>query len=82
VYYQNYLLGEFMASQLRHWIDTKVLPPQTDTLAGLSEVGGFLREKIFAPGTSLRWDELLQSATGEGLNPEYFVEEFVKAPAS
>jgi peptidyl-dipeptidase A len=82
VYYHNYLLGEFMASQLRHHIDTRVLPQGVDTMTGRPEVGAFLRDKFFAPGTSLRWDELLQSSTGEGLNPEHFVKEFVTTPSS
>lgn len=77
VYYHNYLLGEFMASQLRQYIDTRVLPRGADTMAGHPEVGNFLLEKVFAPGASLRWDDLLESSTGEGLNPEHFVKEFV-----
>ncbi|MBD3335140.1 MAG: peptidase M3A and M3B thimet/oligopeptidase F [Candidatus Eisenbacteria bacterium] len=78
VYYHNYLWGEFMASQLRSWIDREVLAARDDTLANRPEVGAFLRAKIFAPGTSLRWDELLRQATGESLNPAHFVRQFVR----
>ena len=42
-------------------------------------MGAFLRERIFGPGASVDWNELLVHATGEPLSPRYFVEEFVGA---
>ena len=77
VYYHNYLLGELMASQISAHARREV--PEGRSVAGHPEVGAFLREKIFAPGASLDWNELLVHATGEGLSPRYFVEEFVGA---
>jgi peptidyl-dipeptidase A len=77
VYYHNYLLGEFMASQVRRWIDREVLSGGSDTLDGHPEVGRYLRKEIFSPGGLLRWDDLLRRATGESLNPEHFVRQFV-----
>ncbi len=81
VYYHNYMLGELMASQLLDYLAKKIL--KTDDPAGIdcvgqAEVGRYLKEKIFKPGTSLRWDQLLIQATGESLNPKYFAEQFVK----
>ncbi|MBU1702671.1 MAG: M2 family metallopeptidase [Candidatus Eisenbacteria bacterium] len=78
VYYHNYLWGEFMASQLRGWIDREILPKNNTSIAGHPAVGRYLKEKIFSPGTGLRWDELLRRSTGESLNPEYFVKQFVE----
>ncbi|HSU16746.1 M2 family metallopeptidase [Longimicrobium sp.] len=75
VYYHNYLLGELMASQISARARRGV--PAGRSIAGHAEVGAFLREKIFAPGASLDWNELLVHATGEPLSPRYFVEEFV-----
>ncbi len=40
-------------------------------------MGEFLRERLFAHGASLDWNSLLVEATGEGLQPRYFVEQFV-----
>jgi peptidyl-dipeptidase A len=80
VYYHNYMLGELTASQILNHIVRDVLKQ-----AKLSEVcfadkptaGEYLKEKIFMPGASLRWDDLIKHATGEPLTPKYFVEEFV-----
>lgn len=76
VYYHNYLLGELMASQISARARRGV--PQGRSIAGRPEVGAFLREQIFSPGASLDWNQLLVHATGEGLTPRYFVEEFVE----
>lgn len=75
VYYHNYLLGELMASQISAASRREV--PAGRSIAGQESVGRFLRERIFAPGASVGWNELLVHATGEGLSPRYFVEEFV-----
>jgi peptidyl-dipeptidase A len=77
VYYHNYLLGELMASQVSARARRGV--PQGRSIAGHPQVGGFLREKIFTPGATLGWNELLVHATGEELTPRYFVDEFVGA---
>lgn len=76
VYYHNYLLGELMASQLSAYLKREVLAGRGG-MKDAAEVGEFLRERIFAPGMSLDWNELLVRATGEGLEPRWFVEEFV-----
>jgi len=79
VYYHNYMLGEMMASQLHYYLARDILKIAPDKMdyVGRSEIGKFLDEKIFAPGKSLRWNQLLIQATGETLNPKYFVEQFV-----
>jgi peptidyl-dipeptidase A len=60
VYYHNYLFGELIASQLHATIGTLVNKPNA---------GSFLTERMFAPGASLRWDHLIERATGEPLTP-------------
>lgn len=80
-YYHNYMLGELMASQLLDHLAKTVV--KTDDPVGIdgvdrAEMGRYLKEKIFKPGKSLRWDQLLIQATGESLNPKYFAEQFVK----
>ncbi|HET7229832.1 MAG TPA: M2 family metallopeptidase [Longimicrobium sp.] len=77
VYYHNYLLGELMASQVSAHARRSV--PEGRSIAGHPEVGAFLREKIFAPGATLTWNQLLVHATGEELTPRFFVDEFVGA---
>jgi peptidyl-dipeptidase A len=81
VYYHNYMLGEMMASQLLNYLGQHLLPnddPKHIDFIGHPELGAYLKQKIFAPGASLRWDQLLIQATGETLNPKYFVEQFVR----
>jgi peptidyl-dipeptidase A len=50
--------------------------PDAALYNGRSEVGAFLREKVFAPGRSLSWNGLARHATGEDLNPRAFAAEF------
>ncbi len=80
VYYHNYMLGELFASQIDHALQTRVLQSRNGRVSfvGQPSVGNFLRERIFAAGKRLRWDELVPHATDEPLNPEHFVRQFVR----
>ena len=75
VYYQNYVLGELMASQLLEHIYRDVV--KAKSYVGNPETGRFLVEKIFKPGARYEWNELLLRATGEELNPEHFLKQFI-----
>ncbi|SFS98544.1 M2 family metallopeptidase [Marininema halotolerans] len=77
VYYQNYLLGELTASQLLATV-SKEFPKKDHPLVENEAVGGFLKDRFFREGARYRWDELIEQATGEKLNPEYFVSQFVE----
>ena len=76
VYYHNYLLGEMTASQLLCYLQGVVLKESSDTGEALVTepvVGAWLKEALFSPGSRYRWDTWLVRATGEPLNPEYYV---------
>jgi peptidyl-dipeptidase A len=75
VYYQNYVLGELMASQLLHHIQTKVA--KSGSYVGESNAGSYLVEKVFKPGARYDWNTMLTKATDEPLKAEYFVTQFV-----
>jgi peptidyl-dipeptidase A len=77
VYYHNYLLGELMASQLEAYISQNVLEGTRESIQNAREVGEYLRDQVFARGASVDWNGLLVHATGEALQPGYFVEQFV-----
>ena len=77
VYYQNYVFGELMASQVLHYIHREIA--KADAYVGRPEVGRYLVEKIFRPGARYDWNTLLKRATGEDLNPDHFVAQFVDA---
>jgi len=79
-YYHNYMLGELFASQVHHYLVRNVLGLQSDegvSYVNQKKAGEFLREKVFAPGASYHWNEMIRRATGEPLTPKYFVAQFV-----
>ncbi|MFH0901070.1 MAG: M2 family metallopeptidase [Pseudomonadota bacterium] len=76
VYYQSYLLGELFAAQLHQTIAEQFFAgqdPWTVVYAGSLDVGRFLDEKVFRPGASLPWEELVVHATGRPLGTSAFV---------
>jgi peptidyl-dipeptidase A len=74
-YYQNYILGELTASQYLATMEREISSPLPVADA---KIGTFLIEKIFKPGALYPWNTLIEHATGEPLNPRYFVNQFVK----
>jgi peptidyl-dipeptidase A len=74
-YYQNYVLGELMASQVLGFVHREVV--KSESFVGNSDAGAFLVEKVFKQGSRYPWNEMLRRATGESLNPEHFIKQFV-----
>ncbi len=71
VYYHNYVLGHLFAAQLRRHLEEWV----TGEPFYLSETAGrYLLEAVFGSGARDDWQETVVGATGERLNPGYFVE--------
>jgi peptidyl-dipeptidase A len=71
VYYHNYVLGHLIAAQLRHHLEEQVTGGEPFFM---SEVAGrYLLEAIFGPGARNGWEDAVLGATGERLNPDYFV---------
>jgi len=68
VYYQNYQLGDLIASQLDHHIRRHF-----GGLVDSVEAGQWLIDSVFAPGDSKDWQGRLEEATGESLNLGYFL---------
>ncbi|MEA2505577.1 MAG: peptidyl-dipeptidase [Actinomycetota bacterium] len=68
VYYHNYLLGEILASQL-----TSIIDAQCGGLAGVRDAGELLIDRVFKPGSVLRWDSLIEEAIGAPFSPRDFV---------
>ncbi|MEK7324797.1 MAG: M2 family metallopeptidase [Chloroflexota bacterium] len=69
VYYHNYELGYLTSAQL-----LKTLERETGGLTGKPEAGQWLIEKWFRPGAQNDWAGHIRLATGEPLNPDYFVQ--------
>ena len=67
VYYHCYLYGHLVASQL-----AATLERECGGLVDRPAAGALLRERVFRPGQSVRWDRLLEQALGEPLTATYF----------
>lgn len=75
VYYHNYMLGNLLVAQMMNYITVEILHEtntQKVTFIGQPEVGKYLKEKIFGPGKTWRWDRMIKEATGEPLTAKYF----------
>jgi peptidyl-dipeptidase A len=72
VYYQNYVLGELFASQLQAAVEAR-----GGRLYDSPETGEWLRRSVFEPGARLRWDRLVEQATGEPISARAFARQFV-----
>jgi peptidyl-dipeptidase A len=64
VYYQNYLLGDVLASQL-----IATATKEFGGMLGVPAAGDFLVDRLFRPGSLMRWDALIEEATGRPLGP-------------
>ncbi len=73
-YYQNYLLGRMMSLQWEDWLRKHV-----GGIVGRRAAGEFFCERVFAVGNTMSWNDGLEHATGERLNPDYFVEKFAQS---
>ncbi len=72
VYYHNYLLGAVLSCQLESEIVA-----ECGELIGNRAVGEWLTERLFRAGNLMRWDALIQQATGRPLSVDDFAR-FVK----
>ncbi len=72
VYYHNYELGYLTAAQL-----LKTLEREAGGLTGRPEAGQWLVENWFHPGAKDNWADHIHLATGEPLNPDYFVQALI-----
>lgn len=72
VYYQNYILGECLASQLADAVRRR-----GGALWADPSTGRWLVDEVFRPGAALRWDRLVERATGEPLSASAFAAQFI-----
>jgi peptidyl-dipeptidase A len=70
-YYHNYLLGEILASQVEEWTERET--GAGSPAANPAAVGPLISERLLRPGASLRWDRLVEQATGAPLGIDAFV---------
>ncbi|MFP5298211.1 MAG: M2 family metallopeptidase [Actinomycetota bacterium] len=73
VYYQNYLLGDLLASQL-----ATTARERFGGIVGSAEAGHLLKEKVFTPGNSATWREVIVGATDHDLDPGHLAAELTR----
>jgi peptidyl-dipeptidase A len=79
-YYHNYLLGELLASQLNHYITAEIVKSDNfryQSFYGNKEAGRYLVDKVFMPGASMNWNDMIEKATGEKLTARHYADQFV-----
>lgn len=79
-YYQNYMLGELLASQLYYFINEKVIKLDKNNPSSFTDkkdVGEYLKNLFFSYGTLYPWNDLIQKSTGEKLNVDYYSKQFL-----
>ena len=74
VYYHTYLYGSIVASQLHDTLRTAA-----GGLVDRPESGRLLAERLFAPGLAVRWDRLVEQATGSPLSVDALAREVAAA---
>ena len=72
-YYQNYLLGEVVASQLQSHL--LAVTGGWERYVGSREVARFLVDRLFSLGRSVAWQDAVAYATGTGVDVGPFLEE-------
>ncbi len=71
VYYHNYVLGNLISAQLRSYLETHVT--RGEPFFASEVAGHYLQEAVFGPGARNGWQDTVLGATGERLDPGYFV---------
>ncbi len=74
VYYHTYLYGSIVALQIM-----EALRSSAGGLVDRPEAGKILLEKLYAPGASVRWDELVERASGRKLTVDSLAREVASA---
>jgi peptidyl-dipeptidase A len=80
VYYQNYQLGEILASQILNYVAKNFYNNANldeVTFWDKKEAGNYLKDKVYNPGKKLEWNEMIKAATGEYLTAKYFIKQYV-----
>lgn len=74
-YFPSYTLGALIAAQLWSAMEKDIPDARENVRRGEFEaINGWRRDRIWSQGSRWSTPELLQRATGEGLNPQHFMD--------
>jgi len=68
----NFVLADMFAAQLRNYVEKNILTGKDSGYQNNREVGKFLVTTIYRYGDLIPWEQLIERATGEPLNPGHF----------
>ncbi|HLG08467.1 MAG TPA: M2 family metallopeptidase [Gaiellaceae bacterium] len=74
VYYHTYLYGAIVALQLKDALDAAA-----GGIVDRPQAGALLRQQLFVPGQSVRWDRLVEQASGSPLSVSSLAREVTAA---
>ena len=74
IYLQSFVLAHMVARQIQHTVDER-FGPRWGTTAG-----EFLRQKFYSRGAEQTVDQIMQSATGKPLDPQFLIDYLHAAP--
>ncbi|MDP8209109.1 MAG: M2 family metallopeptidase [Candidatus Electryonea clarkiae] len=76
VYYHNYLLGEWIASQFHEAIIRDLKLEEPPVFHNMHELGDWFKEKVFTHGAYWEFTELVRNVTGSSPQPDAFINQF------
>jgi hypothetical protein len=76
IYLQSFVLAHLVARQIQHTVDQRFGPRWGAT------AGEFLRQKFYSRGAEQTVDQIMQSATGKPLDPQFLIDYLRAAPAT
>jgi hypothetical protein len=76
IYLQSFVLAHMVARQIQHTVDDR-FGPRWGTTAG-----EFLRQKFYSRGAEQTVDQIMQSATGKPLDPQFLIDYLRAVPAN
>ena len=74
VYYHTYLYGAIVALQLKDALDAVA-----GGIVDRPAAGVLVRERLYAPGQSVRWDRLVEHASGSPLSVDALARQVARA---
>ena len=77
-YFPSYALGSAIAAQLFHHMESVMSVREYLTEGNLVPIREFLKEHIHQYGMTKTTQEMLKETTGEGFNPDYYIEYLTK----
>ncbi|MDZ7859462.1 MAG: M2 family metallopeptidase [Candidatus Krumholzibacteriota bacterium] len=79
VYYHNYMLGELIAAQFRHYVENNIIGQTSGkkgSIYGNKDVSEFFIDSVYRTGNLVSWNELIENAVGEPLKADYLMSYF------